>query len=109
MKAMRRYGWMAALSSLVLAAAFYAGVAYAADARLEEADGAVEKAIALLEAAQNTERKPPFGGHRAKAVALLKQARKEIEKAQKFADQPPKPDKPWGGKHGKDKDKDKNK
>jgi hypothetical protein len=102
MKAVQRYGLVAGLSGLVLAGAFYAGVAYAADARLEEADGAVEKAIALLDAAQNPGKNPPFGGHRAKAIALLKQARKEIEKAQKFADKPDKPNKPnqgGGGNH----------
>jgi hypothetical protein len=105
MKGIRRYGLVGALSGLGMAAAFYAGVALAADARLDDADNNVEKAIALLAAAENPERKPPFGGHRAKAVALLKQARKEIEKAKKFADQPAKPDKPWGGKHDKDKNK----
>jgi hypothetical protein len=111
MMAVRRYALVAGLSSLGLAAAFYAGIAYAADPQLEQADGAAEKAIALLEAAQNPGNNPPFGGHRAKAVQLIKQARKEIEKAQKFADKPPKPDKPnhpgGGGKH-KDHDHDHN-
>ena len=91
MKAVRRYALVAGLSSLGLAAAFYAGIAYAADPQLEQADGAAEKAIALLQAAQNPGHNPPFGGHRAKAVQLIKQARKEIEKAQKFADKPANP------------------
>lgn len=118
MTGVRRYGLVAGVAALGLAGAFYAGVAYAADALLEQADGNVEKAIAQLEQAQNPGQNPPFGGHRAKAVTHLKQARKEIEKAQKFADKPPKPPKKdgdhdhdgWGGKgKGKGKDKDKNK
>ncbi|MEJ7735046.1 MAG: hypothetical protein WKG00_38385 [Polyangiaceae bacterium] len=116
MKAVQRYGLVAGLSGLVVAGAFFGGIDYAADARLEVADGAVEKAIALLEAAQNPGNNPPFGGHRFKAVVLLKQARTEIEKAQKSADTPPKPDKPnhpgGGDKHGDhdhDHDKDKGK
>src|SRR5689334_20213486 len=73
------------------AAAFYAGVAYAADSRLDEADAAIQKAIGLLEAAQNPGVTPPFGGHREKAIKDLKQARTQIEKSRQYADNPPKP------------------
>jgi len=115
MTGVRRNGLMAGLAALGLAGAFYAGIAYAADPNLEQADGSVEKAIALLEQAQNPGQNPPFGGHRTKAIMFLKQARKEIEKAQKFADKPPptKPDKPnhpgGGGNHDHDHDHGKDK
>ena len=81
------------------AAAFYAGVAYAADSRLDEADAAVQKAIGLLEAAQNPGVLPPFGGHREKAIKDLKQARVQIQKSREYADNPPK-----GKTKGKKKD-----
>lgn len=89
-----------------LTGAFYAGVAYAADQRLDLADDSVENAIALLKAAQNPSAKNPkvpFGGHRAAAIKHLEHARKQIAKAKAFADKPPPP---AGGKgHGKDKGK----
>ena len=110
MNGVRRYGLVAGVTALGLAGAFYAGVAYASDPQLEQADGMLEKAVALLDAAQNPGQNPPFGGHRAKAIALVKQARKEIEKAQKFADKPPPNDKdkkhPPGGQHDHDHDHD---
>ena len=64
--------------------AFFAGVAYAADQRLHEADGALEKAAALLDASRtdatgkNLER---FLRHRARAILRVEQARQQIEKA----------------------------
>lgn len=78
----------------VLGGAFYAGMAFAAaDPLLNAADLSTEKAIAQLEAAKNDGVKPPFGGHRAKAIRHLKQARREIAKAIKYADkhEPPPP------------------
>jgi hypothetical protein len=93
-----------------LTGAFYAGVAYAADQRLDLADDSVENAIALLKAAQNPNAKNPkvpFGGHRAAAIKALETARKQIAKAKQFADKPPKP---AGGGHGHGgKEKGKNK
>lgn len=81
-----------AIGSLALAGAFYAGVAYAADAKLDQASDFLTKAQALLEAAENPGVKNPFGGHRVSAVKNVKQALKDIEKAKKYADNhPPKP------------------
>ncbi len=77
-----------------LAGAFYAGLAFAADQNLADADNNVEKAIALLQAAQNPGVNPPFGTHRGKAILALKAARKEIKKAQDYQDNPPAPKKP---------------
>ena len=70
----------------VLAGVFYAGMAFAADAKLDQAKDLNEKSIALLQAAANDGVKPPFGGHRAKAIWHLKQAQKQIDKAKKYAD-----------------------
>jgi hypothetical protein len=90
------------VSAGVLAGSFVAGVAYAADARLDLADANVEKAVALLKAAENPSArnpKAPFGGHRAGAVRHLEEARKEIARAKAYADNP-KQQKPSGGKGG---------
>jgi hypothetical protein len=80
---------------LTLALGFAGGAAYAADARLDQADAHVDQAIALLTSADNPNRgEPKFGGHRFKAIQLLRAVKKEIEKAKHFADRPgpgPKP------------------
>ena len=77
---------LTAAGATFLAGAFYAGVAYAADPRLDQANDNIVKAIALLEAAENPNGN--FGGHRRKAIHNLKQAQSEIEKAKRFADNP---------------------
>ncbi|HEX3774764.1 MAG TPA: hypothetical protein VHV51_09890 [Polyangiaceae bacterium] len=83
--------------ALGLAGSFFAGAAYAAaDARLSEANDHVTQALVLLKAAADPDKKPPFGGHRDKAVALLTQAQGEIGKAIDFANAPPKPTKKPG-------------
>ncbi|HEY4104021.1 MAG TPA: hypothetical protein VGM44_09020 [Polyangiaceae bacterium] len=83
--------------ALGLAGSFFAGAAYAAaDPRLSEANDAVTKAVTLLKAAEDPDKKPPFGGHREKAVQLLNQAQAEIGKAIDFANAPPKPTKKPG-------------
>ena len=89
-------------AATMLAGAFYAGTAYAADPRLDQANDNIVKALALLEAAQNPGRKPPFGGHRHRAVQLLRRAQSEIQKAKEFADRPPRD---RGGDKGKGKGK----
>lgn len=95
-----RHRWLTgALVGSGLAVALWAGIAYAADPRLDEADAACQKAIALLEAAENPGVNPPFAGHRQKAIKDLKEARKQIQKAKEFADKPPPPPKK---KHHKD-------
>ena len=75
-------------AATTLAGAFYAGVAYAADPRLDQANDNITKAIALLRAAENPGVRPPFGGHRARAINALERAQKEIERAKRYADNP---------------------
>jgi hypothetical protein len=59
-----------------------------ADARLGQAEENVEKAIALLGAAENEGVTKPFGNHRDKAISLLEKARGEIAAAAAYADDP---------------------
>jgi tetratricopeptide (TPR) repeat protein len=75
------------------AGAFYAGVAYAADPRFDEAIANCTKAIALLEAATNSGSKHAneFHGHRRAAIKDIKDAIKEIEQAKTFDDKTPPP------------------
>lgn len=84
---------LAAAGALALAGAFYAGIAYAADPRLDQANDNIIKAIALLEAAENPNGNHNFHGHRAKAIQDLKSAQKQIEKAKEWADKSPPPPK----------------
>ena len=78
-------------ASCALAGAFLAGTAYAADARLDEADAFVTKAVALLNALKDPAKPKQYGGHREKAVDLLTRAQSEIKAAKQAADNPPKP------------------
>jgi len=81
--------------ALSLAGAFFAGAAYAADPRLDEATDLITKAVAVLKAAENPDPKREFGGHRKAAVELLTRAQGEILKAKQVADTPtPKDPKP---------------
>jgi len=69
--------WMMGLG---LAAAFVSGAAWAADAKLDEANASTAKAIALLKQAEGS----PAGeadAHRKKAIDLLTRAQGEILKA----------------------------
>jgi hypothetical protein len=86
---------------LGLSGAFFAGVALAADVKLDEANDAITKAIALLKAADNPNisGKPEFAGHRAKAIARLEEAKAEIAKAKQFADKPAPPPPSSGPPH----------
>ena len=88
MKLFKRRSLVVGLTGIALAGAFYAGVAYAADPRLDDADAAVEKAVVLLKAAENPGVKLPFGGHRNEGHRHLTKARKEIAKAKTYADNP---------------------
>jgi hypothetical protein len=97
---LKRVVWGGAGASL-LAGAFYAGIAHAADPRLDQANDNVTKAIALLQAAENPDPKKEFGGHRNKAIQHLKRAQAEIAKAKAFADRPAPDGKPGHG-HGHD-------
>jgi len=72
-----------------VAGAFFAGAAYAADPKLDEATELITKAVAALKAAQNPDPKKEFGGHRMAAVELLMRAQGEIIKAKQFADAAP--------------------
>jgi hypothetical protein len=70
-----------------------AGTVLAADPRFDDASAHVDQAVALLTAADIQDKKGEFGGHRVKAIELLKQAKKEIGKAKEFIDKhPPKED-----------------
>jgi len=63
-----------------LAAALVSGAAWAADAKLDEANASTAKAIALLKSAESS----PVGeveAHRKKAIDLLTRAQGEILKA----------------------------
>lgn len=79
---------MLAAGSLIgfgLLATFHAGIVFAADQRLADADAAIEKAIALLRAAENPGVEPPFGEHDKKAIRHAKKARKHIAEAIAYA------------------------
>lgn len=80
--------------ALTVAGAFFAGAAYAADPRLDEATDLITKAVAVLKAAENPDPKKEFGGHRKEAIQLLTRAQGEILKAKQFADATPKDPKP---------------
>jgi hypothetical protein len=87
------------------AGAFYAGIAYAADPRLDQSIQFCSQAVALLEAATNEgAQKNQFHGHRKEAINKIKDAIKQIEKAKEFDDRTPgdagagKPGKPAGDK-----------
>ena len=75
--------------ALSLAGAFFAGAAYAADPKLDEATELITKAVAALKAAQSPDPKKEFSGHRKAAVELLMRAQGEILKAKQFADSTP--------------------
>ncbi|HEX6277207.1 MAG TPA: hypothetical protein VFZ53_29400 [Polyangiaceae bacterium] len=80
-----------------------AGTVLAADPKLDEANTLVDRAIKLLEAADNKDRSKgaEFGGHRRAAIDHLKKAQKEIGKAKTFDDRDDKKD---GGKPTPDPD-----
>lgn len=67
------------------AGAFYAGIAYAADPRLDQSIQFCSQSIALLEAATNEgAKKEQFHGHRKEAIKDIKEAIKQIELAKTF-------------------------
>ncbi|MCC6648590.1 MAG: hypothetical protein IT374_23855 [Polyangiaceae bacterium] len=75
-------------AALALGGAFYAGAAYAADPKLDLAKDSIQKAIALLKAADEPGSTKDYGGHRASAVKNLNQALRDVDKAKAFADRP---------------------
>jgi hypothetical protein len=83
--------------SLGVAGAFFAGVAYAHDAALDQAAASVRAAIASLKSAENVKAPAEFHGHRNSAITDLGQALDEIEKAEKVADSAGPTPKPGGG------------
>lgn len=72
--------------AILLSATFFAGAAYAADARFDLAVDSLIKAKALLNAAENPGFDPPFNYHRQRAVRLINTTLKEIEHAKYYAD-----------------------
>jgi hypothetical protein len=94
--------------ALGLAGAFFAGAAYAADPKFDEASDLITKAVALLKAAENPDPKVEFGGHRKAAIDFLTKAQAEIVKAKQVQDnvkpvpkepKPPVPHAPAPGAH----------
>ena len=81
-----------ATGTALLAGSFYAGTAYAADARLDDAIASIDKAIAQLQAATNPGVPIPFGGYREAAIISLKLARSQVDKAKQYANAHPTPD-----------------
>lgn len=59
--------------------------ALAADPRLDQAAAHVNRALTLLQAAQSPDPKKELGGHRKKAIAILKLAQAQIQKAKEVA------------------------
>jgi hypothetical protein len=82
------------LVALPLGIVIGAAGALAADAKLDEADNHVDKAIAALKAAYNPKHKNEFGGHGKRAIELLEDVKKEIRKAKVYDDSHPKEDQP---------------
>jgi hypothetical protein len=76
----RRRGSTSWVLAVSLAAAFVSGAAWAADAKLDEANASTAKAIALLKSAE-TSPTPEIEAHRKKAIDLLTRAQGEILKA----------------------------
>jgi hypothetical protein len=68
------------------------GLAYAHDSRLDEADAALVKAIALLQAAQpgtvSPKKQNTFAKHITEAVNRLNHARQQIQAAEQIVDTP---------------------
>jgi hypothetical protein len=69
-----------------LAVAMIAGMAFAADARFDEADANINKAIALLKAAEIPAGKPRAVAKRDRAVDALDRAKKRIACAKELTD-----------------------
>jgi len=67
--------------ALGLALAFVSGVAWAADAKLDEANASTAKAIALLKSVESAPGAGEAEAHRKKAIDLLTRAQGEILKA----------------------------
>ena len=85
----KSFVWMTlGLSALavLLSGAFFAGAAWAADAKFDSAVDNLVKARALLEAAENPGVNPPFGYFRQNAVLWINLAMKDIERAKAYAD-----------------------
>jgi hypothetical protein len=85
------------LGASALAGTFWAGMAYAADARFDQAKDSIDRAIALLQAAENPDEHREFGGHRRRAIRNLEQAKRDIERAKAYQDRPRKPPRGGGG------------
>lgn len=83
---------VSAAIAIGVAGAFYGGIAYASDPRLDQAIDNCTKAIALLEAATNEgSKKNEFHGNRRAAIREIKDAIKDIEKAKTYDDKTPAP------------------
>lgn len=72
--------------AIMLSGAFFAGAAWAADAKLDSSVDFLVKARALLLAAENPGVDPPFGYFRQNAVLWINLALKDIQRAKDYAD-----------------------
>lgn len=88
-----------------LGVAMVAGMAFAADARFDEADANINKAIALVKAAEIPAGKPRAEAKRARVIDALERASKRIACTKELADgkaKCSKPDDEDDGSTGKD-------
>ena len=68
---------------------FWAGVAWASQQQLDEANASVTKAVQSLKSVESDAKAAPYAGHVTKAVRLLMRAQGEILKAKKQAGELP--------------------
>jgi hypothetical protein len=82
-----RLGLIAGCAALLaINLSFALGVPTHYDARLDQADANIEKAIFLIMAAQNEGVDPPFNGFDEKAIEFLLGARRAVYAAKVYAD-----------------------
>lgn len=72
--------------AVLVSAGFFAGAAWAADAKLDSSVDFLVKARALLNASENPGVEPPFDYHRYYAVLLINRALVEVDLAKQYAD-----------------------
>ncbi len=90
MRTLIRFGRIAWTTAVAVATAVWAGAVFTAGSPLDDADGHLRGAIALLNAAHTSgDRAAVFDAHRVRAVQLCEQARREILLARQAAFLPP--------------------
>ncbi len=84
MTKLARHTLFSLLGAATLAGTFAAGVAYAADARLDQAIDSIDRAVSLLTAIDDPAEKPKAKLHRKAAIVALKLAKKETERSKQL-------------------------